>query len=959
MIDEKTTHREYSLPNRTNQVEEDVNKIKDSIEKIDIDINDLNGIATSIATDLTSAEQDTQSGLGLHATSTGSGTAYEVNLNPAPSALTVGQVIHMKAHIQNTGSATLDVNGLGPKIIKKTNGNDLKASDILTNAACVLFYDGTNFQLINSKIDQKQLEVVTSNLMLAYEEIQENHGSSLNMETGWSDSFTNPNEQGANEANSLGYQYDAVNTLYKGSDPGGKNNDDNYDLEANYLQQEWTNSLLSTSQATVTNSNATVTLASGAWPTNCQYSRISFDGGSTWYDIATRTDDTNIELATTAIETSTDYDYIIRMSEIDSGEAKLNRMGSLNSNTKLLLYMHGRTADRSITDQSPSNHPVTFNGSSIRLADANSGGGLVPNFGKTFLMTSGGNLTIPDHSDWDFGTGDFTVELWSNGFNGTYLHHTGGWKLYVSGNTFHFGSSAATTTWSVSGWRHIAVSRSGTSLRFFGNGTQIGSTVTNSENFSVNGTLYIGSNSSGGDSSTDIDQIRITKGEALYTANFPSPTTSFGPLGPKSECVSIAGTVDTSAWLGINSASPTELKVNENIYYWLALDPASGYGDGTEIKIGSFDETKVAGTSDIPLNATYSESYNIVHRTFALPNSTQITHLGVRLGWTSGMLDTFTVKIMTENSSTNYTNHYVESFVPVNNSDAVTWYKLSNPYTTPSSGTIRMGFYWDGYDGAVGITSAISGYNVGDTQVSNGGGNYDLVTYAPGWFSFTHIISCGYRKAGGTTFSWRSIVRNNGGTWQWNTNVEPGSAATWTDATVNDMLHAISEATEKNTSNRMDKDDLERISDTQWEETGGWSTSTNTLVRGVTIRAMSEGNNPAVSQFRVNHVGDRDAMDLRSKTYDPGFVPNEAYVWARAEHPDAHGAGTFSVSRNGGSEWNTVSMIQQGLPFGDIRVMRGAVDLNGQTSGQDLRCRYETETAKDQFLHSWGLQAKS
>jgi hypothetical protein len=34
-------------------------------------------------------------------------------------------------------------------------------------------------------------------------------------------------------------------------------------------------------------------------------------------------------------------------------------------------------------------------------------------------------------------------------------------------------------------------------------------------------------------------------------------------------------------------------------------------------------------------------------------------------------------------------------------------------------------------------------------------------------------------------------------------------------------------------------------------------------------------------------------------------------------------------------------------------------DLNGQTSGQDLRCRYQTSQGKDQFLHSWGLQAKS
>jgi hypothetical protein len=963
MLDEKTTHREYPLPFKSNQVEDDVDRIIDSFEKIDTDVNDLNNSATSVSSDITTAKRDIQSGVGLYATSTGSGTAYEVNLNPALSSLTVGQVVHMQAHTPNTGSATLGVDGLGAKTIKKTNGSDLKAGEIISGAACILFYDGTDFQLINSKADQKQVEVLTSNLMLAYEELQENHGGSLNMETGWSDSFGNANEQGADEANSAGYIYDAANTLYKGSDPGDKNNDDNYDIEANYIQQEWTNSLLSTSQATVTNSSATVTLASGVWPTNCAYGRISFDAGLTWYGIATRTDDTNIKLVATTTESSTDYDYIIRMSEIGSGEARLNRMGSLNPNTKLLLHMGGKELQKSLKDYSPSNHTVTFNGQ-IQL-NAYQGTGVYPKFGKTSLDVDGGYLYIADHSDWDFGTGDFTVEAWVHpGSPHVFhiLHQSSGIELHRNASGFLiFGSSTSTTAWSISGgtWYHVAVTRSGTDLKFWLDGNQLGSTISNSQNFNGSGNLIIGSNNGGGNNlNGHMDDLRITKGEALYSANFTAPTTPFGPISPKEECISVASTTDSSTWLDINSASSTELKGNEEIFYWLSLDPASGYGPGTEIKIGSFNETKVAGTSDIPLNTNYSESYNIVHRTFALPNSTQITHLGLRLGWASGMLDTFTIKIMTENSLTNYTNHYVESFVPVNNSDAVTWYKLTNPYTTPGSGTVRMGFYWNGYSGAVGITAAISGYNVGDTQVSNGGGNYGLETYAPGWFSFTHIISCGYRKAGGATFSWRNIVRNNGGTWQWNTNTDYGSAETWTDATVNDMLHAISEAVEQNTANRMDKADLERISDDQWEETGGWSTSTNTLVRGVTIRTMNEGNDPSVSQFRINHLGNRDPMDLKSKTYDPGFVPNEAYLWAREEHPDADGAGTFSVSRNGGSEWETISMVQQGLPFGDVRVMRGTVDLNGQTSGQDLRCRYETASAKDQFLHSWGLQAK-
>jgi hypothetical protein len=65
------------------------------------------------------------------------------------------------------------------------------------------------------------------------------------------------------------------------------------------------------------------------------------------------------------------------------------------------------------------------------------------------------------------------------------------------------------------------------------------------------------------------------------------------------------------------------------------------------------------------------------------------------------------------------------------------------------------------------------------------------------------------------------------------------------------------------------------------------------------------------------------------------------------------------VSRNGGTNWQTVPMTQQGLPLaGNIRILRGTANIENQTSGQDLQCRYQTEQDKDQFIHSWGLQAK-
>jgi hypothetical protein len=207
---------------------------------------------------------------------------------------------------------------------------------------------------------------------------------------------------------------------------------------------------------------------------------------------------------------------------------------------------------------------------------------------------------------------------------------------------------------------------------------------------------------------------------------------------------------------------------------------------------------------------------------------------------------------------------------------------------------------------------------------------------------------------------WRKIAKNNAGTWQYNDDSTDTVSETWVNATTNDMLHAVSQAVEVQTANTMFLTDLHEISHAEWEASGGWSTSVNSLARGFTLINLENGLSPSVSKFDIDYDSSRAVMDLRSKTYDPGFVPTEGYIWSRIEHSDSDGSGNFYVSRNGGTEWTSVSMAQQGLALaGDIRIYRGAIDISGQISGQDLRCRYETEEGKDQFLHAWGLQAKS
>jgi hypothetical protein len=63
------------------------------------------------------------------------------------SSYTTGQTYKFKADVANTGSASLNVNGLGAKTIKKDVTSDLVTGDILANQIVLVTYDGTNMQL--------------------------------------------------------------------------------------------------------------------------------------------------------------------------------------------------------------------------------------------------------------------------------------------------------------------------------------------------------------------------------------------------------------------------------------------------------------------------------------------------------------------------------------------------------------------------------------------------------------------------------------------------------------------------------------------------------------------------------------------------------------------------------------------------------------------------------------------
>jgi hypothetical protein len=110
----------------------------------------------------------------------------------------------------------------------------------------------------------------------------------------------------------------------------------------------------------------------------------------------------------------------------------------------------------------------------------------------------------------------------------------GGWALIHRADTSSLSKSVNsnvtyTKSWSPTAgiWYHVSVSRSGTNLRFFIDGTQIGTTSTSSDNITGSSTVIVAGNSTSNlPIDANISDLRITR-SARYTTNFTAPTRSF------------------------------------------------------------------------------------------------------------------------------------------------------------------------------------------------------------------------------------------------------------------------------------------------------------------------------------------------------------------------------------------------------------------------------------------------
>jgi hypothetical protein len=166
---------------------------------------------------------------------------------------------------------------------------------------------------------------------------------------------------------------------------------------------------------------------------------------------------------------------------------------------------------------------------------------------SAYFDGSGSNLTLADSDDWNFGSGDVTVDCWirfsslaksqtiffqkSATYNDYmfFMWKTSNvlqWDVIVGGVDKILFTKAFTPV--IETWYHIALVRTGNDWKIFVNGTQVGTTVTNSYVVpDFTGLLQIGGYDSSETFNGYIDELRISKGVARWTANFPVPAVAY------------------------------------------------------------------------------------------------------------------------------------------------------------------------------------------------------------------------------------------------------------------------------------------------------------------------------------------------------------------------------------------------------------------------------------------------
>lgn len=236
----------------------------------------------------------------------------------------------------------------------------------------------------------------------------------------------------------------------------------------------------------------------------------------------------------TLVSKAGEYELSVNSSDALSFNATSGLTG-----TVLLLHMDGTDASTTFTDSSSGAKTVTANGNAQidtgRFKFGTAGG---------LLDGTGDYLSLADSADWDFGTGDFTIDFWvylaadvgatlfeigdvvGGAGTGVSMEWSGSnWSFYINSGT----PNITVTRPSLNAWHHVAIVRSGSNTIVFLDGTSAG-TGTSTDNITAGAVgMAIGAQTGGSNimGQASFDEFRIVKGTAVWTGNFSVPSSAY------------------------------------------------------------------------------------------------------------------------------------------------------------------------------------------------------------------------------------------------------------------------------------------------------------------------------------------------------------------------------------------------------------------------------------------------
>lgn len=214
--------------------------------------------------------------------------------------------------------------------------------------------------------------------------------------------------------------------------------------------------------------------------------------------------------------------------------------GSGNDAYTTLLLRMDNPGTTTFVDSSASAFTITVNGNAIGTSSAKYGPG------AGYFDGTGDYITTIDHVDLEPLAADFTVEAWvktTTGANGQtpFAKPSGAagnmapYNVYVNSGKYLLYMSSNGTSWDVvSGgnmgtctanvWTHLAISRQGSNIRYFKDGTQMGTTTSAATLHNAPYGVWIGGTRDNAGFVSPwtgyVDEFRFSKGISRYNTNF-------------------------------------------------------------------------------------------------------------------------------------------------------------------------------------------------------------------------------------------------------------------------------------------------------------------------------------------------------------------------------------------------------------------------------------------------------